>query len=146
MYSTILFIPRMQICTIHISICMSCSLATAVARYICIMYSSGPAEVPMKEETTKLTWKLLARTTMRMKLHSLPRDTEVWTTRPANVRIEAGQVLLNKGGVYWASPSTAVPALRRMTMISRTCQLLLFCVQPAKVVQRQSAYTWTASS
>ena len=45
-----------------------------------------------------------------------PGTTEVWTTRPANVRIEAGQVLLNKGGVYWASPSTAVPAFRRMTM------------------------------
>ena len=34
---------------------------------------------PMKEETTKLTWKLLARTTMWKMLHSLPRDTEVWT-------------------------------------------------------------------
>ena len=75
----------MQICTIHISICMSCSLATAVARYICIMYCSGPAEVPMKEETTKLTWKLLARTTMWMKLHSLPRDSEVWTKGLASV-------------------------------------------------------------
>merc|ERR1712002_91419 len=48
---------------------------------------------PMKEETTKLTWKLLARMTMWKKLHSLPRDTEVWTTRPANVKIEGGQVL-----------------------------------------------------
>ena len=31
---------------------------------------------PMKEEMTKVTW---------MKLHSLPRDTEVWTKGPANV-------------------------------------------------------------
>jgi len=107
----------MQIYTIYISICMSCSLATAIARYICIIYTvRALLKSPMKEETTKLTWKLLARTTMWKKLHSLPRDTEVWTTRPANVKIEAGQVLLNKGGVYWASPSTAVPAFRRMTM------------------------------
>merc|ERR1711875_108520 len=28
----------------------------------------------MKEETKKLTWKLLARTTMWKKLHSLPKD------------------------------------------------------------------------
>jgi len=34
---------------------------------------------PMKEETTKLMWKLLARTTMWKKLHTLPWDTEVWT-------------------------------------------------------------------
>ena len=109
---------------------MSCSLATAIARYICIIYAVRALLMfPRTEETTKLTWKLLARTTMWKKLHSRPRDTEVWTTRPANVRIEAGQVLLNKGGVYWASPSTAVPALRRMTMISRTCQLLFICVQ-----------------
>ena len=40
---------------------------------------------PKKEETTKLTWKLLARTTMWKKLHSLPRDTGMWT-RPANVK------------------------------------------------------------
>jgi len=39
----------------------------------------------MKEETTKLTWKLLARTTMWMKLHSLPRDSEVWTKGLASV-------------------------------------------------------------
>ena len=31
--TTILSIPRMQIYTIYISICMSCSLATAIARY-----------------------------------------------------------------------------------------------------------------
>jgi len=61
----------------------------------------------MKEEMTKFTW---------MKLHSLPRDTEVWRKGPANVWIEAGQVLHPVVGVYWDSPSTAVPALRRMTI------------------------------
>ena len=43
----ILSIPRMQIYTIYISICMSCSLATAISslhlHYIC---GTGPAEVP----------------------------------------------------------------------------------------------------
>jgi len=52
----------------------------------------------------------LMRKFTQMKLHSLPRDTEVWTTRPANVRVEAGQVLLPVAGVYWDYPSTAVPA------------------------------------
>ena len=56
----------MQICTIHISICMSCSLATAIARYICIIYAVRALLMsPMKEEMTTFTWK---------KLHSLPRD------------------------------------------------------------------------
>jgi len=37
----------MQIYTKYISICMSCSLATAIARYICIIYGTmGPADVP----------------------------------------------------------------------------------------------------
>ena len=49
---------------------------------------------------------------MWKKLDSLTKDTDVWT-RPANVKIEAGQVLLPVAGVYWDSPSTAVPALRR---------------------------------
>merc|ERR1711875_181055 len=113
---------------------MSCSLATAIARYICIIYAVRALLMfPRTEETTKLTWKLLARTTMWKKLHSLPRDTEVWTTRPANVRIEAGQVLLNKGGVYWASPSTAVPAFGRETMIQRTVSFFV-CLCAAEFV------------
>jgi len=37
------------------------------------------------------------------KLDSLPKDTDVWT-RPANVKIEAGHVLLPVAGVYWDSP------------------------------------------
>ena len=65
---------------------MSCSLATAIARYICIIYAvRALLKSPMKEETTKLTWKLLARTTMWKKQHSLPRDTGMWTI-PANVK------------------------------------------------------------
>ena len=54
---------------------------------------------------------------MWKKLDSLPKDkdTDVWT-RPANVKIEAGQVLLPVAGVYWDSPSTAVPAFGRMTI------------------------------
>ena len=68
----------------------------------------------------------LMRKFTQMKLHSLPRDTEVWTTRPANVRIEAGQVLLPVAGVYWDSPSTAVPAFGSETMELKNCQLL-FC-------------------
>ena len=50
---------------------------------------------------------------MWKKLDSLPKDTDVWT-RPANVEEEAGQVLLPLAGVYWDSPSTAVPAFGRM--------------------------------
>ena len=42
-----------------------------------------------------------------------PGTTEVWTKGPANVKIEAGQVLLPVAGVYWDSPSTAVPAFGR---------------------------------
>ena len=54
---------------------MSCSLATAIARYICIIYAVWALLMsPRTEETTKLTWKLLARTTMLMTLDSLPKD------------------------------------------------------------------------
>merc|ERR1719348_813718 len=85
---------------------------------------------PMKEEMTKFTWKLLARTTMWMKLHSLPRDTGMWTTRPANVEEEAGQVLLPLAGVYWDSPVRQFLPLdgRRDEELSASLQLI--CVQP----------------
>ena len=59
---------------------------------------------------------------MWKKLDSLTKDTDVWT-RPANVKIEAGQVLLPVAGVYWDSPSTAVTAFGRGDDL-KNCQLL----------------------
>ena len=105
---------------------MCLSLLRQLALYICIIYGTmGPADVPQDGGDDEAHVEVTGQDDHVDEAVLSPRTTEVWTTRPANARIEAGQVLLNKGGVYWASPSTAVPALRRMTMISRTCQLLL---------------------
>jgi len=87
---------------------------------------------PEKEEMKKFT---------RMKLHSLPRDTEVWTDQQM-LRIEAGQVLLPVAGVYWDSPSTAVPAFG-WKKSWKNCQLLSVVVCTAEIVQRQSTHTCT---
>ena len=74
-------------------------------------------------------------------------QAEVWT-RPANVQAggklgrehskgsspalsppqeEAGQVLLLKGGVYWDSPSTAVPALEDVMICKNLSASLQVC-------------------
>ena len=54
---------------------MCLSLLRQLALYICIIYGQWALLMsPRTEETTKLTWKLLARTTMLMTLDSLPKD------------------------------------------------------------------------
>ena len=60
----------------HISICMCLVSCSGNSTTFALNMVRALLMSPKKEEMKKFT---------RMKLHSLPRDTEVWT-RPANVR------------------------------------------------------------
>ena len=55
---------------------MSCSLCSGNSTTFALYMVRALLMSPKKEEMKKFT---------RMKLHSLPRDTEVWTKGPANV-------------------------------------------------------------
>ena len=70
------------------------------------------------------SWALLLL--LRMMEDLLPQDHgEVWTQDQQVQEEEAGHVLLPLGGVYWESPSTAVPACSE----AKKCQLLSISVQ-----------------
>ena len=73
-----------------------------------ILWFLGPAPAPEDDEDL------------------LPQDHgEVWTQDQQVQEEEAGHVLLPLGGVYWESPSTAVPTCSE----AKKCQLLSISVQ-----------------
>ena len=69
---------------------MCLSLLRQLALYICIIYgTTGPADVPQDggDDEVHVGEAVL-----------FPGTTEVWTSGPANVKVEGGQVLLPVAG------------------------------------------------
>ena len=57
---------------------------------------------------------------------------------------EAGQVLLLKGGVYWDSPSTAVPALEDVMICKNLSASLQVCSRSRAVAKRAQEVNQTS--
>ena len=118
---------------------MSSLFAPAISTTFAIYIVRALLMSPMKEEMTKFTW---------MKLHSLPRDSEVWTKGPASVEGRSWPGSSLRGGSVLGFPQYGSSCLWKDDDL-KNCQLLcLFCVQPklcsGKVhtrVQNKSAFS-----
>ena len=118
---------------------MSCSLCSGNSTTFALYMVRALLMSPMKEEMTKFTW---------MKLHSLPRDSEVWTKGPASVEGRSWTGSSLRGGSVLGFPQYGSSCLWKDDDL-KNCQLLcLFCVQPklcsGKVhtrVQNKSAFS-----
>ena len=91
---------------------MCLSLLRQLALYICIIYgTTGPADVPHEGGDDEAHVEVTGQDDHVEEAALSPQgqqkrglqDLQMWKT-------EAGQVLLPLAGVYWDSPSTAVPA------------------------------------
>jgi len=90
---------------------------------------------PMKEEMTKFTW---------MKLHSLPRDSEVWTKGPASVEGRSWTSSSLRGGSVLGFPQYGSSCLWKDDDF-KNLSASLICVQP-KLCSGKCAHTCSATS
>ena len=101
------------------------------AHYICNLYGSGPAPAPVDEKPACSRGEDPDQVDALQvqKLDSFPMDVhkEKCGQITSKCREEAGQVLLLKGGVYWDSPSTVVPASEDAMICKNSSASLQVC-------------------
>jgi len=94
---------------------MSCLLSSDISTTFALYMVRALLMSPMKEEMTKFTW---------MKLHSLPRDSEVWTKGLASVEGRSWTSSSLCGGSVLGFPQYGSSCLWKDDDL-KNCQLLL---------------------